>query len=74
VVIIVNVEGKSRVKKHLHTVGGDVERWHEKRPPAGDARSGQVKPALLLFFLSIDCPRLEIAIYIMKERTGWGMC
>jgi len=42
VVIILNAEGKPRVKKHLHTAGRDVERWHEKRPPAGDARSGQV--------------------------------
>ena len=49
-VIIVNVEGKSRVKKHLHTAGGNVERRHEKRSPVGGARSGQVEPALLFFF------------------------
>ncbi len=66
-----NVEGKPGVKKQLHTAGGDVERWREKRPPAGDSRSGQVKPALLFFFCFIDfIASGSKVIYIIKERNS----
>jgi len=52
VVIIVNVEGKSRVKKQLHTAGGMSSGGTKSDRPQATLEAGKSSPLCFSFFVS----------------------